>query len=248
MKTSNKLIIAALVLALCSLAAYNIALRAEYKTGKFRDPFRNYTALHFADFDEVDLHAADMLRVTIEPGDKHEVYLYTKNQDYVQLRQNGKRLHVHLALPEEGANLWSSGRPNLIIKMPQLALLRTDATHTAADGKQVTEAKRPPMEHYYMTEVRGFAQDSLVLELDNGSVAQLQGNTLQLLRATTGLSPESETKLRVMEDNKIARARFDVRHASYLALLNAAIPEVDYQLSEKARVELQGESLAALRK
>lgn len=247
MKTSNKLLIAALVLALFSLAAYNIALRGEYKTEKFRDPYRDYIALDFTDFNEVDLHAADKMRVSIEPGDKHEVYLYNKNEKLVQLRQQGDRLHVDLVLPDEDSRLWYSSGPTLIIKVPHLALLRTDATHTFK-GEQITTSKLPLTNNYYAAYVRGFQQDSMTLQIDNGSMVQLNGNTLQSLRATTGISPASEAKLMLMEDNQIQQAYFDVRHSSNLSIINAAIPDLRYDLSEDARLELQGKSLATLRK
>src|SRR5947209_3869211 len=55
MKTSNKLILTALLLVFIFLFAYDNLLKREYLSGNYRNPYRNFIALKFKDFDTVDM-------------------------------------------------------------------------------------------------------------------------------------------------------------------------------------------------
>lgn len=247
MKTSNILLLTALVVLLSALATYNIALKAEYKTEKYRDPYRNYIAMDFSGFEEIEVNAGDMLNVLIEPGDEHAVYLYKGNDDVVQIGQENKILQVNVSIDEKQKGVRGWGSPHLIIKTPSLKTVRANATH-ALNGKSVTNPKRLTPLNHLNTTIKGFKQDSLRLELDNGVIVQLNNNTLKRLSAVAGTSPESESKLRILEGNNIQQANLDIRNRSHLALQGIAIPELQYNLSEQAQVELSGNALAVLRK
>ncbi|PKV63061.1 hypothetical protein [Pontibacter ramchanderi] len=247
MKTSNKLLLFALVVLLSALATYNIALKAEYNTKSYRDPYRNYIVLDYSGFEEINVNAGDMLNVLIEPGDEHAVYLYKGNEEVVQINQEANTLKVDVANTDEQKGVRGWGSPHLIIKTPSLHILRANATHTL-NGEPVTHVQRLNTASYLNTKLIGFKLDSLTLELDNGVMVQLDGNELQRLHAVTGTSPESEPKLLIHNSNKIQQANFDIRNRSYLSLLNVAIPALQYTLSEQAQVELTGEALAVLRK
>lgn len=247
MKTSNKLLLFALVVLVSALATYNIALKAEYNTKSYQDPYKNYVALDFNGFDEVEVNAGDMLKVLIEPGEQHAVYLYKGNEEVVQINQENKTLQIDVAINDEQKGVRGWGSPHLIIKTPMLHTLRANAMHTL-NGKQVTNIQRLNAASYLNTSLIGFKQDSLSLELDNGVLVQLHGNQLQHLHAVTGTSPESGPKLLINPDNNIQQANLDIRNRSHLTLLNVAIPGLKYTLSEKAQVELSGEALAILRK
>ncbi|MDO6390412.1 hypothetical protein Q4E40_09760 [Pontibacter sp. BT731] len=247
MKTSNKLLLFALVVLASALATYNIALKAEYNTGSYQDPYRNYVALDFNGFDEVEVHAGDMLKVQLEPGDQHAVYLYKGNEEVVQISQENKTLQIDVTTHDTQKGVRGWGSPHLIIKTPLLKTLRANATHTS-NGEQVTNVQRMNAANYLNTTLKGFKQDSLRLELDNGVLVQLDGNQIQYLYAVTGSSPESGSKLLINPDNKIQQANLDIRNRSHLTLLNVAIPALQYTLSEQAQVELSGEALAILRK
>ncbi|MBX0333405.1 hypothetical protein K3G39_09150 [Pontibacter sp. HSC-14F20] len=247
MKTSNKLLLFALVVLLSALATYNIALKAEYNTKSYQDPYKNYVVMDFNGFDEVEVNAGDMLKVLIEPGDVQAVYLYKGNEEVVQISQENKTLQIDVATNDKQKDVKGWGSPHLIIKTPMLKMLRANAKHTL-HGEQVTNVQRLNKVNYLNTSLMGFKQDSLRLELDNGVMVQLHGNELQHLHAETGTSPESDSKLLIHPDNKIQQANLDIRNRSYLTLNNVAIPALQYTLSEQAQVELSGEALAILRK
>lgn len=65
MKTSTTFLLAALLVLLASLTAYNMALRAEYRSGTYKDPLRSYKVLNFKNFTEVTVPAASALSVKI---------------------------------------------------------------------------------------------------------------------------------------------------------------------------------------
>ncbi|MCP2043845.1 hypothetical protein [Pontibacter sp. HSC-36F09] len=247
MKTSNKLLLFALVVLASALATYNIALKAEYNTKSYQDPYKNYIAMDFSGFEEVEVNAGDMLKVLIEPGDEHAVYLYKGNEEVVQISQDNKKLQIDVTTDDTQKGVRGWGTPHLVIKTPVLKTLRANATHTL-NGKQITNSKRLNTASYLNTSLMGFKQDSLRLELDNGVMVQLHGNQLQHLQAVTGTSPESDSKLLIHPDNKIQQANLDIRNRSHLTLLNVSIPALQYTLSEQAQVELSGEALVILRK
>ena len=247
MKTSNKLLLFAFVVLLSALATYNIALKAEYNTKSYQDPYRNYVALNFSGFEDIEVNSGDMIGVLIEPGDAHAVYLYKGNEEVVQISQQTNTLQIDVATNEKQNGLRGWGSPQLIIKTPMLRILRANALHTL-NGEPVTHVKRLKTVEWRNTTLKGFKQDSIRLELDNGVLVQLDSNELQHLDAVTGTSPGSESKLLIQNTNKIQQANLDIRNRSYLSLLNVAIPELRYTLSEQAQVELSGEALTVLRK
>ena len=247
MKTSNKLLLLALVVLLSALATYNIALKAEYNTKSYLDPYRNYVALDFSGFEEIEVNSGDMISVLIEPGDAHAVYLYKGNDEVVQISQQANTLQIDVATNEKRNGLRGWGSPQLIIKTPMLHTLRSNALHTF-NGEPVTHVKRLNSAEWRNTTLKGFKQDSIRLELDNGVLVQLEGNELQHLHAITGTSPDSDPKLLIQNTNKIQQANLDIRNRSYLSLLNVAIPELRYTLSEQAQVELSGDALTVMRK
>lgn len=247
MKTSNQFLIAALVVLLSSLAAYNIVLKAEYKSESYKDPYRNYVAMDFSDFEEVEVNPGTKLNVLIEQGETHAVYLYKENEEVIKLSQDGKRLKVDLALTDEHDKVRGWQSPMVIIRTPNLSLLRTNAVHTS-NGKVETTLKRSSMQYYHLVDVKGLKQERLTLDLDNGSNVRLVGNELTTLQAVAGNSQESNPMLLITTDNKIQQAELDIRNNAYLVLQNVAIPDVRCTFSETAQVELSGASLAILRK
>lgn len=246
MKTSNKLLLFALAVLVGALGTYNIALKAEYNTKSYQDPYKNYIAMDFNGFDEVEVNAGDMLKVMIEPGEQHAVYLYKGNEEVVHISQENKTLQIDVTTNDTQKGVRGWGAPHLIIKTPMLHTLRANAMHIS-NGELMTNIQRLNTASYLNTSLYGFKQDSLRLELDNGVLVQLHGSELQHLQAVTGTSPDSDSKLLIHPDNKIRQANLDIRNRSQLALINVAIPELKYTLSEKAQVELSGEALAILR-
>ena len=236
MKTSNTLFVAAVALVLGSLATYDAALRAEYRTGHYKDPLRNYQALGLRDFDVVRVPSASGLRVRIEAG-PFAVRVSKEAADFVHVTQRGQQLLVTLAYSEKPESL---GRQEaVVITCPRLAALTTEGTYTVA-GKVPPGQRQAGGE----VEIQGFRQDSLTLRQDESNQIRLKGNTLAWLRASVGARPGSEPGLGIDLDNHIQAADLTIAHRGHLDLATA-IPRLRYQFSDSASVVLTG---AAARK
>ncbi len=88
MKTSNKFLFAAVVFTLLSLVVYDLMLKAEYKSGDYTDPYKNFVTLNFKDFDVLDLHSSTAANVKLVQG-PFSVRIDENAKGYVQVRQEG---------------------------------------------------------------------------------------------------------------------------------------------------------------
>jgi hypothetical protein len=226
MKNSTKYLLAALLVLLASLTAYNMALRTEYRAGTYKDPLRNFTALKFTGFDEIAVPAASTITVKIVAG-PYAVHLSPDAAEYVHLRQQGRQLLVEASFPSHHEYL--GNRPLLVISCPRLTTLRTDAVYQQAGQPQVD--KEYALGH--SVQVQGFRQDSLVVRADHASRVELAGNKLGLLRAETGLSPGSHTALQVGADNHIAAASFRINHQAENALDARGLQGIDNDVGNR---------------
>jgi len=237
MKTSNKLFVAAVALVLGSLATYDAALRAEYRTGHYKDPLRNYQALGLRNFDAVSLPSASGLQVKVAAG-PFAVHVSKEAADYVHVTQRGRQLLVTLAYPEKPESL---GRQQaVIITCPRLESLTTEGTYTVAGKPQLAR-----IETGGQVEINGFRQDSLTLRQDRSNHIRLVGNTLGWLRASAGVRPGSEPNLEIGADNHIQAADLSIGHRGHLDLVTA-IPRLRYQFSDSATISLTGAAARSL--
>ena len=237
MKTSNTLFVAAVALVLGSLATYDAALRAEYRTGHYKDPLHNYQVLGLRDFDAVTVPSASGLRVKIEAG-PFAVRVSNDAADYVRVTQRGQELRVTVAYPEKPESL--GGREAVVITCPRLAALTTEGTYTVA-------GKVPPAQRQAggAVEIHGFRQDSLTLRQEQSNQIELKGNTLGWLRASAGTRPGSSPELQIFPDNRIQAANLTIGHRGHLDLA-AAIPHLRYQFSDSAAIVLTGAGIRSL--
>jgi hypothetical protein len=238
MKNSTTYLLAALLVLLASLTAYNMALRTEYHRGAYKDPLRAFTALHFKGFDEIAVPAASTITVKIVAG-PYAVHLSPDAAEYVHLRQQGRQLLVSAEFPSHHEYLGS--RPLLVISCPRLALLRTDAVYRQAGQPQTDKQYAGG----HAVQVQGFRQDSLLVLADHASRVELAGNKLGLLRAEAGASPGSHTALQIGADNHIAAASFRISHQGELVLDNTAIAQLRHQFGDSAKVTLTGAALGS---
>ncbi|TPG67354.1 hypothetical protein [Hymenobacter nivis] len=237
MKNSNKWVLAAVLLLLGSLTAFNMGLRAEYRTGHYKDPLHNFGALNFKNFTSVSVPAATAVPVKIVRG-PFGVRLNKEVSALVQVAQRGGQLVVTATFA--GQRPYWGPREVLIISCPRLDSLTTDAVY-ALDGKPQTD-KNGTLGH---VAVEGFAQDSLVLRQHRMSRVALAGNTLRYLRAEVGSGPGGAA-LNLNGSNRIAAADFDVRRHGELGISNVVIPNLRYHFADSAQATLGGTALGQL--
>lgn len=240
MKNSNSFLLAALLVLLASLTAYNMALRAEYRSGAYKNALRDFTALNFKNFDEVAVPGASTVSVKIVAG-PYAVHLHPAVAGYVHLRQQGGQLVVETSFAGRREYNFNDG---VVISCPRLAALRTDAVYQEA-GRRLVDKQNAMGQRVV---VQGFRQDSLRVWADHASRVELQGNQLGHLQAVAGPSPGSRTTLQVNADNHLAAADFTLDHQSELQLANTAIPQLRHHFGDSAKVTLSGAALGSVLK
>ncbi len=236
MKTSNKLLVAAVALVLGTVVTYDVNLRAEYLTGHYKDPLQNYAKQANANFDAVEVPAGLYFRVKIEAGPAG-VWVNKEATEYVQLSQNGRTLAMKVTNPEESHFL--SGQAAVIIHCPQLQTLTTDAPFPAAQRK--AHRDNPGGE----VVIRNFNQDSLRVNQRWTGTVKLEGTTLRQLRAVAGTWPGSKPALEIAGNNHIQAADLAINHESRLDL-RTKIAQLRYHFSDSATVTFGGTAASAL--
>src|SRR5579859_729263 len=91
MKTSNKLMFAGFLLTVVMLIAYDLLLKAEFLSGRYKIPFGNYATLTYTCFDIVDLKASTKANVKFVQG-PFSVRIDNNARDYVVFRSEERRV------------------------------------------------------------------------------------------------------------------------------------------------------------
>lgn len=238
MKTSNKWLLAALLLLLASLTAYNMGLRTEYLRGTYKDSLRNYTTLNFRNFTAIDLPAASLMSVKVTAG-PYAVRINKAAEKYLKVSEKGGRLTIAVVFPEGRQYL---GQGDVVtISCPRLRLLTASSTFTQA-GKPAFDREN---DRGNTIQIQGFRQDSLLLSQDKATQIELRDNRLAFLEADAGRSVGSHATLRIAASNGIGGANLSVQHQSELQL-ESRIMSPRYQFGDSARVTFAGAALSGL--
>ncbi|MBC6612708.1 hypothetical protein H8B15_17425 [Hymenobacter sp. BT507] len=242
MKTSTKLLLVGILILVASLATYNVALRAEYNRGEFRNPYRDYSALTLRDFDEVELAPGSRLTVKIEAG-PFAVRQHNK-ADSIQVVQTGRRLRIiDLAKQRNSRSHWT---PNVVVvNCPRLAMLLVNSSAAGVAQAPPAMPLNPDLPSA-VVQLNGFHQDSLLLAADQNASVELGQNQLGQLRVVAGTTPGSTANVRIAKTNTIGAARLNFQHNSAFTLDAPTISDLRYQFSDSVRATLPGAALRAL--
>jgi hypothetical protein len=244
MKTSNKLIFAAMVLTVVLLGWYDLRLKAEYLSGAYRIPYSNYTTLKYTGFDMVDLNASTAANVKFVQG-PFSVRVDNNALDYAVLQQQGNRLVIDAVF--ERNYQWNPNPYVIVISCPTLTKLTTGASYRA-DNTMVTDTIVREDWNMRRVLIEGFRQDSLNIEQDYGSTVVLAGNTIRSLRAVIGKSNGSGSKIILQRGNEFGNAVLDIGHRSTFLLENATIQNLSYHLADSAELIVTGSAQHLLNK
>ena len=244
MKTSNKLIIAALLLLLVSLIAYDYKLKDAYDSGSYKNPYREFTTLKFKDFDAVDVTSSIAANVKFIQG-PFKVIIDSNALEYVKVKQQGKRLQITVHFEHDYP--FNHNPYVLVISCPKLVELYTNTLYTQ-DRKRVIDNELREEWNTRLVLMEGFEEDSLFIKQDYASAVVLSGNRIKSVRAVTGESPGSVSRLTVLKSNHFGHANIDILNNSSLFLNDAAIQNLSYHLADSARIIVNGVSQHLLNK
>ncbi|WP_276497473.1 hypothetical protein [Pontibacter litorisediminis] len=235
----------AVLVLLASVLAFNVALKAEYNKGTFRDEYKDYTTLDLKGFNAISVNGASSVRVEVVPGD-YKVRVLDRAEKYIKMDVRGQELVLDVAFPEEYS--MPNAVAHVIIACPDLKALKADARYSAAGEAVVEKAYEGWPSSTNGVTVKEMKLDSLTIEQDNGSLVALAGNSINNLQATTGLSEGSSPRLTIARGNNIRSAQLNIGSGSELVLEDVAIPSLSYSFSDSAKAVLSGASLAMMKK
>jgi len=236
MKTSNKLILAAMVFTLVLLTWYDLRLKAEYLSGAYKVPYGDYVTLNYKGFDIVDLNASTAAIVEFVQG-PFSVRVDHNSMDFVVFKQQGNRLMIDAAF--ERNYRWNPNPFVIVISCPILKKLTTGATYRA-DNRVITDTIVREEWNMRQVLIYGFRQDSLNIEQDYGSTVVLAADTMRSLRAVIGKSNGSGSKIILQPGNEFWDAALDIGHRSTFILQNAHIQNLTYHLADSAVLTVTG--------
>ena len=238
MKTSNKLILAAIVVTVVMLTWYDLRLKAEYLSGAYKVPYSDYVTLNYTGFDTVDLNSSTAANVKFVQG-PFSVRVDNNAMDFVVFKQQGKRLTIDAVF--ERNYRWNPNPFVIVISCPTLKKLTTGATYQA-DNRIVTDTIVREEWNMRQVHVCGFKQDSLNIEQDYGSTVVLTADSIRSLKAAIGKSAGSGSKIILEPGNEFRDAALDIGHRSTFILQNAHIQNLTYHLADSAVLTVTGNS------
>jgi hypothetical protein len=245
MKTSNILMTTAILIVLSSMVLYDFALKAEYlqKLGepKVANRFSDYEQAAFKDFSSIEFKAANAFSISVEYGKKEAVWI-KKNVKYkVAANQVGNNLIVDLSKDGKSGNYYSKEGYDMVIICPHLNKVSTEAfafTRSNADTKKKNS-----------TVVRGFEQDSLLLNVADYTKLTLNKNRFKYVNAFVGgnkgfeqlrdsLPLDEGGALSIAADNNINSLKLTVQGKNSVEILDPHIQNFEHHISDSAKVTL----------
>lgn len=239
MKISNRLIILALLLIVVSQLGYDNLLKAEFISGRYKDPYKDFVKLNFKDFDAVDLVSSTAANVKFVQG-PFKIIADAAALTNIKISQEGKKLIIKAVYDKE--YLWNANPYLIVISCPRLSAVHASATYTVSKDIRVTDTVNYNSWNMRKVLVDGFKQDSLTISQDYGSMVELANNELINVNATVGKSPGSGSKINLLKGNRLKNANFEILNRSELLLSNSGIENIRYHLADSARLTIGAQS------
>jgi len=223
---------------LLSMIAYDIRLKQEYDSGRYKIPYQDFRSMPFKDFDILDLPSSTAVNVKFVQG-PFSVRIEENAMNYVRLKQEGRVLKIDAAFE---ADYLSNPEPyTMIISCPSIVQINTGATYFT-NGRKFTDSI--VREDWKMKQVliEGFKQDSLSIVQDYGSTVIVDSSQIRSIHAILGQSSRSGSNLIIKGTNHFERTFFDIRQRSKMFLENAVINQLNYQLGDDAQLAIIGKA------
>jgi hypothetical protein len=238
MKTSNKFLLTAAVFTLLSLVVYDLFLRAEFKSGDYADPYKDYVTLNFKDFNMLDLPSSTAVNAKIVQG-PFSIRMDKYAADFVQVNQEGKRLQIKASF--DGNYQSTSSQYIIMISCPKLSEVNANANYRA-NNYEVTDTIVREDWNMRQVLIDGFSQDSLHISQDYGSTIVLENNHIRAISAVIGKSRGSGSYLIIQDNNEFRNTDLNIQNNSKLFLDNAKIQNLNYQLGDKSKLIVTGKA------
>ncbi|RYE29243.1 MAG: hypothetical protein EOP42_14845 [Sphingobacteriaceae bacterium] len=240
MKTSNKLMLIAIIIILISMVAYDFALRAEYRKGEFRKPFYGMEKdTTLSGFTTIENRTANYVSVNIEQGKTAEIYTRHDWKKDFKVYKNGSILVIDVN-EKAAKNLNPYHQNSITIICPSIEKLITKPYLQSKSSENfVIEGT---------TMIQGFNLQNLLLNIGNQSFVVLNRNKIDQLQAIIGDNSSRKSNLTINSDNQINTAKIDVLGKNLLNVENPTINTTNFTISDSATVSASGRFLKQFKK
>jgi hypothetical protein len=221
--------LSALVVLLGSLTVYDFALRAEYFSCSYKNPFAGYARKNIKDFNEIEVDATNMIRVSIKQGN-YSIRVSLTNTDSVKFEKVGNRLIVSVDF-KKNPKLADADKVhinNIYIFCPKLSTVITDEQHLLMTNKAKIENEERGTR---LVVIENFKLDSLNTRQNNGNLNIYSSKIASLKSVTAGNSA-----LCINEDCFVGKADMNITDHSSLILPKFNIPQFTYAIADSATI------------
>lgn len=238
MKTSNKLLIASVLVIVISMVTYDFALRAEFKKGTYKSRFYGFEKIKdLKGFNSIDNRAANLVSVKVEQGNNYEIWVKSDWKDRIRILDNGTELTIELA-DKKNPNL-SGYENNVVVICPSLNQVTTTPF--------IVPDKNNEIDFSGITSISGFTQQQLILQINKATNIDLEKNKIGQLQASVGDNLSHNARLTIGTSNQINDAIIKVAGRNMLDIQNAKITKSNFNISDSAQVNFAGSFLNQLK-
>ncbi|MFD2873526.1 GIN domain-containing protein [Mucilaginibacter ximonensis] len=221
MKTSNKFLVAILVLAIISMVSFDMALRAEYKKGDYKSPHYGDVLIPVEDFDVIEDYTSYKTFTDITSGSKFEIWVDKSAQNDLIFTVKNHILKINFKKSNSDDRNQAYG---IHIRCPRL----NELTRAISPGDKVI------YESGSLT-MGIFNQDSVRLENSAPGIINLTPVDVKKIKMIMW-----DGLLNIGGNGNADTADFDIRNGSRLDIGKIKMRKVNYKLDDSSQVTLSG--------
>ncbi len=237
MKTSNKLLLTAILVIIGSMITYDLALRAEYRKGTYKSRFYEMEKLSLEGFTILDNRVANIISVQIEYGKSYAVYMNNDLKNNLLISKNGNKLMIDVA--DKAKPKINPYKNNVIIICPKLDQVIT--------SPNIRKSIKEWDNDNGTTSITGFDQQNMDLLINKSTHLNFEKNKIGHLQATVGDNLSQHAYLFIGSNNQINDATIKVAGKNQLSIGSPKITKSNFTISDSAIVNLDGSILKQLR-
>jgi hypothetical protein len=235
MRTSTKILCAALALIITSLLVYDTKLKAEFLKGDFRKTFGDFVPANFSNFNSIELQSATAINLLVTKG-PYKVMTDPTTGDFVKISQQGRKLVIKANFNDHYRSM--SGDYVVFISCPDIRSFTSDARYSRR-GTVVTDSIAYNI-LWRPTRITGFTSDSLTVTANNASNIVLENNHIGNLEIIAGVGPNTGPAITIGNGNIFNSARFYIKNKSTLCIRSAAGNHITYHIADSATLITAG--------
>ncbi len=237
MKTSNKILIAGVLLVLAALVVHDFRLRSAFKTKRYLDPYGEYTRLPINNFDEIAVTGANIANVKLTQG-PYSVMVANSDSNAIRITQKGNRLQIDVVYNSKDREDVYHNSYAVYVSCPSVSKLSYNSM--AIVDKDTSLEQRAINTWFHKNTVFGFVLDSLTIDQDNGSYVTLDSNRIVRLAARVGATKGSAPQMYITDKNKIGEARLWLHNYSKTEISGKCIATPITIVGDSATITYRG--------